>query len=805
MESVPVGTNPIALAASRGAIWVVNAGDDTVSRISTSTHAVQQTIDVGHDPRDLVVTGDDLWVTNFADGTVSRINVEDNKLVDTIDVGSGPDAIAAGPAGLWVANSGDNTIQPIDTTNGKPGDLAYVGDGPDGLAVDDTSIWVANGRSGTVTRIDASTGNPMTSPIRVGSGPRGIVRVGEDVWVADELSQSVTRITVASPSHTRSYGVGDGPTDIAVLDGSIWVAEKYSGDLVQIDPSTDKIERIAVRAPVHGVAVADGRLWVTSGAFASTSHRGGTLTIAAAIMPGADDNGIDPARAYDPWTMQAVRVIYDGLLASHYTSADPQVLVPDLATSKPESTDGGKTFIFNLRPGIRYSTGDEVKASDFAWGVKRALVHGSRPGYLAGIVGGQACIEDPASCDVSRGVVADDLAGRVTFHLVAPDPQFLYKLTLLVVPTPPETPLGKITSPIPGTGPYRIASYSRDEETKALTALTLARNQYFQQWSAPAQPDGFVDSIVWVKAARGHKAVQAVQEGRADLAEFIRAEEEDPASIESLFERLNRTAPSRMHSSIAAPGTFFAVLNSSTPPFNQLLARQAFNYAIDRTKAIAVLGLSSQAGPTCQLLPSNMPTYQPYCPYTTGAQDGTYHGPDLARARDLVQASGTHGMKVTVLDVVGDLYSPLEPYYVEVLRKLGYEVTFLQLPNTRANRRLFYNPGSGIQVKSGFFAADFPLPANFYDLVECNALDTFPFAYCNRDLDRRVAAATAMMETEPGKALAMWAEIDRELTDEAPLVPVLNPVDWWITSGRVDNYKNGAQMIGPLLSQLWVR
>ena len=117
MESVPVGTNPIALAASQGAIWVVNAGDDTVSRISTSTHAVQQMIDVGHDPRDLAVTGDDLWVTNFADGTVSRINVEDDKLVDTIDVGSGPDAIAAGPAGLWVANSGDNTIQPIDTTN----------------------------------------------------------------------------------------------------------------------------------------------------------------------------------------------------------------------------------------------------------------------------------------------------------------------------------------------------------------------------------------------------------------------------------------------------------------------------------------------------------------------------------------------------------------------------------------------------------------------------------------------------------------------------------------------------------------
>ena len=104
--------------------------------------------------------------------------------------------------------------------------------------------------------------------------------------------------------------------------------------------------------------------------------------------------------------MQAVRVIYDGLLAYHYTSADPQVLVPDLATSMPESTDGGKTFIFNLRPGIRYSTGDEVKASDFARGVKRALrPRRRRPGFYAGIVGGQACIDDP-------GVLRPEPGGR---------------------------------------------------------------------------------------------------------------------------------------------------------------------------------------------------------------------------------------------------------------------------------------------------------------------------------------------------------------------------------------------------------
>ena len=58
---------------------------------------------------------------------------------------------------------------------------------------------------------------------------------------------------------------------------------------------------------------------------------------------------------------QASRIVYDGLVALKYSGADPQVLVPDLADSVPTPTDGDRTYIFNLRPGIRYSDGTEVR------------------------------------------------------------------------------------------------------------------------------------------------------------------------------------------------------------------------------------------------------------------------------------------------------------------------------------------------------------------------------------------------------------------------------------------------------------
>ncbi len=324
-------------------------------------------------------------------------------MVDTIDVGSGPDAIAAGPAGLWVANSGDNTIQRIDTTSGTAGAPVDVGDGPDGLAVDDTSVWVANGRAGSVMRIDGRTGEQMSSPIRVGSGPRGIVRVGDDVWVADELSQSVTRIDVAT-GHTHSIDVGDGPTAVAVLGrlglGGREVLRRPGPDRPRhreaATRSTSALPCAGWRSPTVGCGSPPGRS-------PSTSHRGGTLRVAAGFLPGHFTASTPPASTTSQ-TLHAERIVYDGLLAYHYSSADPQVLVPDLATSVPEPTDGGRTYTFNLRPGIRYSTGAEVRASDLVRGVRRALrPAGARPDFYAGIIGGQACIDHPASCDLSRG------------------------------------------------------------------------------------------------------------------------------------------------------------------------------------------------------------------------------------------------------------------------------------------------------------------------------------------------------------------------------------------------------------------
>jgi ABC-type transport system substrate-binding protein/DNA-binding SARP family transcriptional activator len=797
VDGVAAGINPSALAHAGGFLWVANQGDGTVMRIDPRTVTVAQRFDVGHDPDAIVGTADDVWVANFGDATVTRINIAADKVVQAaIPVGTRPAALAAWAGGVWVANSGDNTVQRIDVTTGQPGKAVDVGDGPNGLLIDGNTLWVANGRDGTLSHLDAASGSELSSPVDVGAGPRGLVRFGDEVWVADQLSKTVTRVDVAT-GRTREVNVGDGPTSLAQLDDAVWVSDQYAMSLSRIEPATEQVTPVPMGGSPRHVLSVGGRLWVAVGPSVSDTHRGGTLTVAAALLPGFGTNGVDPAAVYTITTAWPERLVYQGLVSLRYSSEDSQSLVPNLATRIPRPSEGGRTYTFELRRGVRYSTGAEVRATDFVRGVGRALTRGQGT-MFAGILGAQVCIKDPANCDLTDGVEADDASGRVSFHLTAPDPDFLYKLTLFVFPTP----VGEydMARPPPGTGPYRIESYTR------YVSFVLARNPYFTEpWSVAAAPAGYPDVIRWLKVPDVKAAVAAVDAGAADLAELSPLD--DRSQTRDLAADLAVRRPAQLHSGPPV-GTTFVVLNSSRPPFDNLKAREAVNLAVDRRAMVDIVGGPLAAEPSCQIVIPGFPGYAPYCPHTTDSGDGAWHGPDVAAARRLVEESGTSGAHVTVTDVVGDINPPFEAYIAQVLRDLGYDVSLQLLPDSDANQAYFYNPSSPIQVQSGGWLPDYPRPSTFYDpLVRCPGADhhqEYVFGYCSKQDDQDADAALALQAIDPGRSLRAWSAVQRHVVDNAPLVVAAATKDVWYTSPRVGNYQQSA-IYGPLFSQVWVQ
>ena len=241
---------------------------------------------------------------------------------------------------------------------------------------------------------------------------------------------------------------------------------------------------------------------------------------------------------------------------------------------------------------------------------------------------------DGKRCDSSKGIVTNRDSNTIVFHLEAPDPDFLYKLALPLADAVPEnTPL-EAALPIPATGPYEVASF---ESGKGV--IRLERNQHFRLWSAAAQPDGFADEIVEKYGYTGESAVRAVERGKADITANGPDQTWTPALASSL-----RTRYSSRLFTTPQPASTVVWLNTRVPPFDDVRVRRALNYAVDRNHLIDLAGGPGTAQIGCQVLPPNTEGYRRYCPYTLHPdRAGTYSAPDLAKAQQLVAASGTEG------------------------------------------------------------------------------------------------------------------------------------------------------------------
>ena len=303
-------------------------------------------------------------------------------------------------------------------------------------------------------------------------------------------------------------------------------------------------------------------------------------------------------------------------------------LVPDLAVSLPSPTDGGTTYTFQLRRGVRFSDGELVRPEDFRRALERDLILGGNTNYggpFADVVDGAACAASPSHCDLSRGVITDDAANTVTFHLVAPNPEFLERLTLLdAVAVPADAPLHDVgLHPLPTTGPYEWVVDSR-------FAGALVRNPYFHEWSHAARPDGYPDRIVFGNTSIARKpGSPSVERGTADY-EFDGVPQDRLSQAQTRFASQLYVTPTS--------STVALILNTRAAPFTDVRVRRAINYAIDRAKIAQLLGQDAQ--PACQILPVGLPGYRPYCPYTIDPNPaGAWQAPDLAQAERLIAAS----------------------------------------------------------------------------------------------------------------------------------------------------------------------
>jgi peptide/nickel transport system substrate-binding protein len=494
----------------------------------------------------------------------------------------------------------------------------------------------------------------------------------------------------------------------------------------------------------------------------TTSSTAGKTFPVLKVVWGTTDY-MDPGLSYRLESWQIFQDTYLGLVIKAHVSCQTgncAKILPGLAASMPKTNAAGTDYKFTLRKGLKYSNGQPIKASDFLHTIIRDFkLNSPGIGFFSNIVGSDACEGNPTGCKSIPGIITNDAAGTVEIKLKKPESDFLYVLSIpfssLVPSSTPQTDTEK--PPPPANGPYYISSYNPSR------SFTLLRNPHWKKNEIPGVPNGNPNKVTATMTDDVDQSAQLVQSGQ-DMYDENLLPTSRLASLKSKY-------PSQIKF-YTTPSTYYFFMNETFPPFNNLQARQAVNYAVNRN---ALVRLRGGLGVTTEnFLPPSYPQYKKINPYPY----------NLGKAKQLVASSGTKGDHVDLYTIGDVAFDKAAGEYLQgVLTSLGYKVTIHEL----AGDNYFTVVGTQkTKASIGFtdWFEDYPYPSDWFNILQNGELITKVHNnnYGNvnfKDVNNKIDHLDSL---PPSKALApstnaAWAAIDNELmTKDASTVPYLNGI-----------------------------
>ena len=118
-DRVAVGQGPVGLTVDPdGAVWVVSAGAETVSRIPRGATQPDLVVDVPGVPLRAVAAYDAIWVTAFGGNELVRIDPGSGQVTDRIPTGAGPEGLVAAFDAIWLVAQDAGRLLRVDPATG---------------------------------------------------------------------------------------------------------------------------------------------------------------------------------------------------------------------------------------------------------------------------------------------------------------------------------------------------------------------------------------------------------------------------------------------------------------------------------------------------------------------------------------------------------------------------------------------------------------------------------------------------------------------------------------------------------------
>jgi len=505
--------------------------------------------------------------------------------------------------------------------------------------------------------------------------------------------------------------------------------------------------------------------------FNPSEKKGGTIKLANA----GDWDTLDPGETYYGYSWNFVRLYGRSLVTFKPVPGNGSgELVPDLAESLGVPSDGGKTFTYKIRKGVKFDDGTTVTSKDVKYAVLRSVdkeTFPNGPAYFEQFLnlpdGYKGPYKSPTMNTDSAITTPDD--NTVVFHLKTAFGGFDYLAALpQTIPVPQAKDTGaKYKEKVVSSGPYMFDANNPGK------SFSLKRNPNWDQATDPlrkALPDRYEVQL----GVNADDLDNRLINGDVDLD--VVGTGLQSATLPSV---LGDPAKKAQTDNPLIARLWYVSINPQVKPFDNVECRRAVEYAADRTGYQQAYGGEFSGGQIATtLLPPQIPGYQKFDLYPAGADNKG----DVAKAKAALTACGKPDGFETNISYRAE--RPKEKATAESLQqslaRVGIKVTIKPFPQGDYFSQYAGNPpfdrANNIGLSTNGWGADWNDGFGFLSQITDSRVIRETGGSSN--ISVRFPAIDAMIdqavaETDVAKRNVLWGNIDKAVMDQAVILPGL--------------------------------
>ncbi|KOV61684.1 ABC transporter substrate-binding protein [Streptomyces sp. MMG1121] len=506
----------------------------------------------------------------------------------------------------------------------------------------------------------------------------------------------------------------------------------------------------------------------TKGVVNASDKKGGTVTYEMSDVP----DSFDPGNTYYAYMYNFSRLYARPLMTfAPGPGQQGNKLVPDLAESKGVSSEGGKTWTYKLRSGLKYQDGTPITSKDVKYAVERSNfardVLSLGPNYFQQFMKDGDKYKGPYKDKSAKGLSSIETPNDTTivFHLNRAFQEFDY---LVSAPQTAPVPQSKddgvdYVKHIVSSGSYQFQSYQEGKQ------VVLVPNKNWDPKTDPLRKQMASKIVVNLKV-NPDTIDKDLQSGDAtvDLAG-------SGVQASTQAQLLNSADGKASTDNTYGGRLVYMAINTKVKPFDNVACRKAVQYAIDKVSVQTAEGGPIRGEIASTVLPPDITGYQKADAYATADSHG-----DIAKAKDQLKACGKTAIN-TNITARSDRPQEVDAAtaIISSLKKVGINATLKQYPQGKYFTDYAGVPKFTEQQNIGLmmmqWGADWPSGYGFLQqILNGKAIsqsgNTNLSQYDNSKVNDLLGQAIA--EPDTAKRNALYAQIDQQTMNDAVLVPL---------------------------------